>query len=64
MTLKQLRAKAGLSQRALALRLGVQKQTVCRWDTGETWPRSWLLRPLAGALGVSVDELLDVLDGQ
>lgn len=64
MTLKQLREKAGLSQRALALRLGVQQQAICRWETGEAWPRSWLLRPLAGELGVPVDALLDTLDGQ
>ena len=64
MTLRDLREQAGLSQRALALRLGVRQQAVCRWEAGEVWPRSWMLRPLAGALGVSVDELLDVLDGQ
>ena len=32
--LRELRAALGLSQRALAERLGVQYATVARWETG------------------------------
>ena len=52
------RKRAGLSQEALAERLGVLRQAVSKWETGEALPETGKLATLAAALGVSVDWLL------
>ena len=52
------RKKAGLSQDALAERLGVSRQAISKWETGESVPDTGKLLPLANALGVSLDWLL------
>jgi tellurite methyltransferase len=48
----------GLTQEALAERLGITFQAVSKWETGQTVPDTVLLPRLALALGVSVDKLL------
>lgn len=55
---RALREKAGLTQRQLAERLFLSDKTVSKWETGRGLPDVTLLEPLAGALGVSVAELL------
>jgi tetratricopeptide (TPR) repeat protein/DNA-binding XRE family transcriptional regulator len=55
--LGQRRQVAGLSQEALANALQVERSTVVRWESGETRPQPWLRPRLAGALGVSLNEL-------
>ncbi len=52
------RKRAGLSQEALAERLGVSRQAVSKWETGEALPETGKLATLAAALGASVDWLL------
>ena len=52
------RRKAGLSQEQLAEKLGVSRQAVSKWETGEASPEVNKLRTLAEALGVTADELL------
>lgn len=52
------RRKAGLSQEELAQRLGVSRQAVSKWETGEADPELGKLRLLAEAFGVSADWLL------
>ena len=52
------RKRAGLSQEALAERLGVSRQAVSKWETSEALPETGKLATLAAALGVSVDWLL------
>lgn len=52
------RKKAGLSQLDLADALGVSRQSVSKWETGESNPDITKLPALAKALGVSVDWLL------
>lgn len=56
--LRALRQKAGLSQEALAARLGVSAQSVSKWENASNWPEAALILPLARLLGVSADELL------
>ena len=56
--LRTLRQKAGLSQEALAARLGVSGQSVSKWENAANWPETALILPLARLLGVSADELL------
>ena len=59
-TLRPLRQQAGLTQSALAEKLGVSDRAVSRWENGDALPDVTLLPPLAMLLGVSVDALLGV----
>ena len=56
--IKALREKRTLTQKELADKIGVSHKTVSKWETGKGLPDITLLEPLAGALGVSVSELL------
>ena len=56
--IKALREKQNLTQKELAEQIGVSDKTVSKWETGKGLPDITLLEPLAGALGVSVTELL------
>jgi transcriptional regulator with XRE-family HTH domain len=53
-----LREVAGLSQRALAQRLGVDQSNITFWEHWDKPPRGDVLPALAQALNVSIDELL------
>lgn len=57
--LKGCRQSKGLTQQALADLLGVSNKTVSRWEADGGYPDVPLLVPLARALGVVVDDLLD-----
>lgn len=61
MTLREklivLRDKAGISQMALAHQLGVSRQAVTRWESGETKPSMDKLKALAKVYDVSLDWL-------
>ena len=56
--IRQLREKKKMTQTQLAQRLSVSDKTVSKWETGRGLPDITLLEPLAGALGVSLPELL------
>lgn len=51
------RLRRNLTQAQLAEKLGVQYQTVSKWETATTLPDAAMLPQLADALHVSVDEL-------
>lgn len=53
----------GLTQTDVSRRLVVRQATVSDWIAGRHVPRGEHLRGLAGMLGMSVDELLDVTEG-
>lgn len=52
-----LRDKAGISQMALADQLGVSRQAVSRWESGDTTPSMDKLKALAKIYNVSLDWL-------
>lgn len=52
------RKKAGLSQDALAQKLGVSRQAVSKWETGESSPEIGKLKLLGEIFGVTTDWLL------
>lgn len=56
--LYSLRRGAGMTQQELAEKLGVTNRTISKWETGETFPETSQLVPLADLFHVSVDELL------
>lgn len=55
--LTELRRAKGLSQEDLAGQLGVSRQAVSKWETGEAMPDMGKLIALADALDVSIDAL-------
>ncbi len=54
-----LRKRNGLSQEGLAEKIGVSRQAVSKWETGEALPEVTKLKALAETFGVTVDFLLD-----
>lgn len=56
--LQRLRKQKGLSQEKLAEPLGVSRQTVSKWELGESLPETENLKQLHRIFGVSIDYLL------
>ena len=55
----QARKKCGLSQEAVAEKLGVSRQTVSKWETDETVPDIRQSKKMGVLYHVSLDELID-----
>ena len=53
----ELRKKANLSQEQLAEKVGVSRQTISKWELGETAPDIKQAQVLSKVFGVSLDEL-------
>ena len=53
------RKKNGLSQEELAEKIGVSRQAVSKWETGDALPEITKLKALAETFNVTVDFLLD-----
>ena len=51
--------KKGLSQGAVAEKLGVSRQTISKWETDETLPDIRQSKRLAMLYGLSLDELIE-----
>lgn len=54
----QLRLRKQWTQEQVAQKMGVQRASVCRWETGVSLPRADKLPKLAALLNCSIDELL------
>lgn len=52
------RKKCGLSQEAVAEKLGVSRQTISKWETDETLPDIRQSKQMAMLYNVSLDELI------
>ena len=59
MQVRDLRKKAGLSQKKLGEIVGVTQGTISQWEKKLTHPRFKTARKLAKALNVSVNDLLE-----
>lgn len=57
-SLAQARKKAGLTQEAVAEKLGVSRQTISKWETDETLPDIRQSKKLADLYQVTLDELV------
>lgn len=56
--LYNLRKQKGLSQEELAGRLNVSRQTVSKWEIGDTTPDMEKLVAISDLFGISLDELV------
>ena len=57
--LSDARKKKGLSQEAVAEKLGVSRQTISKWETDETLPDIRQSKRLAVLYGLTLDELIE-----
>ena len=55
----ELRKKSGFSQEELAEKVGVARQTISKWELGETSPDLKQAKELSKIFNVSLDELTD-----
>lgn len=58
-SLYNARKKSGLSQEAVAEKLGISRQTVSKWETDETLPDIRQAKALAALYKLSLDELIE-----
>lgn len=58
-SLFRARKKSGLSQEEVAEKLGISRQTVSKWETGDTLPDIRQSKRLALLYHLSLDELID-----
>ena len=62
--LKELRENLGLSQRALAIKLGLSQSTIGMWESGQREPNFKTTEELANFFDVSIDYLLGRTDNK
>lgn len=56
--LKACRERKGYTQESFAKKIGVDRSTVSKWESGEMLPRTDRLKKLSKLLDVTIDELL------
>lgn len=56
--IRELRKEQKMSQQELAVKLGVERSTIAKWETDIHSPRTDKLRQIAKVLDCSLDELL------
>ena len=57
--IKEYRVKRGMTQAQLAELLGVTPQAISKWEKATGYPDISAICPLADALGITTDELLE-----
>lgn len=57
-TLKAARVNAGLSQKEVAIVLGVSNKTISSWENGDTFPSAEKINALCKLYGMSYDDLI------
>ncbi len=62
MRIKEIRKMKGLTQKDIAFKLGVKNSTFSKYERGELYPNSNLLKQIADILGVNVNMLYDDYD--
>lgn len=55
--IRMLRERAGMTQSAVAAKIGVTREAVANWERGSSAPRQAMLPLLATSLGVEVEAL-------
>ncbi len=62
--LLEIRKKQGLSQEELGNELKVSRQTISKWESGQSYPDFQRLVMLSDYLDISIDELVKDIDVQ
>lgn len=56
-TLKQARLDAGITRKDVAERIGVQSETLYRYETGEIAPKLWVAIELLNLYGLKFEDV-------
>ena len=62
--LQKIRKQKRMTQEALAEAVGVARQTIAKWEAGESMPDLEMSGRLASALDVSLDDLVHAPEGE
>ena len=62
--LLEIRKKQGLSQEELGAELQVSRQTISKWEAGQSYPDFQRLVMLSDYFGMTLDELVKGIDVQ
>ena len=62
--LQKLRKQKNMTQEALAEQVGVARQTIAKWEAGESTPDLEISGRLASALEVTLDDLVNAPEGE
>lgn len=62
--LMELRKSSGLSQEAFGQKIGVSRQTVSKWELGQSYPDFQRLVQISDFFGLSLDALVKDVDVQ
>lgn len=62
--LKYLRKREGITQEELAERLNVSRQSVTKWESGQSLPDIEKVKEIAYMFSVSVDALVGILSAK
>lgn len=57
LTMKAARINVGLTQEEAAIKLGVSKKTLGRWENGETYPTPPQIEAICNLYGVTYDNI-------
>lgn len=58
MNFKSQREKSGMTQQQAAIKFGVDRTTITKWETGKSLPRAELLPKIAKVYGCEIGQLL------
>lgn len=58
-TIRKLRRSMDITQRDLAEKVGVERSTISKWETGTSVPRHKILIALSKVFKCSIDDLID-----
>lgn len=58
--LKELRKKANITQEELAEKINVSRQTIVKWESGESEPSISIVKNIAELFGVTIEEMVGV----
>ncbi|WNX85761.1 helix-turn-helix transcriptional regulator [Agathobaculum sp. NTUH-O15-33] len=56
-SMQNRRESLGVTQQAMADKLGVDRSTVCKWEADGTYPRPKFLPAIANYLNCTIDDL-------
>lgn len=56
--IRTARERKGYSRNKLALKAGINQQSISNWELGLSFPNIIMLIPVADALNISLDELV------
>lgn len=58
----QLRMKVGLTQEMAAQRIGIDRTTITKWETGKNYPKRGMIKKIAKVYQCEIEDVYDALE--